>query len=68
MDKGVGADKASLEQTAYDAIKKMILEGQIRPGDLLSENLLSEYLNMSRTPVREAVRRLQAERDRKSVV
>lgn len=62
MDKGVGADKASLEQTAYDAIKKMILEGQIRPGDLLSENLLSEYLNMSRTPVREAVRRLQAER------
>lgn len=62
MGKGVGEDKASLEQTAYDAIKKMILEGQIRPGDLLSENLLSEYLNMSRTPVREAVRRLQAER------
>lgn len=62
MDKGVGADKTSLEQTAYDAIKKMILEGQIRPGELLSENLISEYLNMSRTPVREAVRRLQAER------
>lgn len=57
-----GREKISLVQTAYNAIKNLILEGQICPGDQLSERYLSEYLNMSRTPVREAVRRLQADR------
>lgn len=53
--------KPSYAQLAYDGIKDLIIEEEIRPGDLLSENQLAEYLNMSRTPVREAIRRLEAE-------
>lgn len=46
---------------AYKGIRELILEEQIVQGALLSENQLAEYLNMSRTPVREALRRLEAE-------
>lgn len=53
--------KPSFVQRAYDGIRKLIIEEEIRPGELLSENQLAEYLQMSRTPVREAIRRLQAE-------
>lgn len=53
--------KPSFVQMAYDGIRKLILEEALKPGELLSENQLAEYLNMSRTPVREAIRRLQAE-------
>lgn len=55
------ADKPSYAQVAYDGIKKLISDQEIEPGELLSENQLAEYFNMSRTPVREAIRRLQAE-------
>lgn len=54
-------EKPSYVQTAYDSIRKLILDEQIEAGTLLSENQLAEYLNMSRTPIREAIRRLQAE-------
>lgn len=53
--------KPSYVQMAYDGIKNLIIEEEISPGELLSENQLAAYLNMSRTPVREAIRRLQAE-------
>ena len=53
--------KPSYVELAYDGIKQLIIEEQIEPGALLSENHLAEYLRMSRTPVREAIRRLQAE-------
>ncbi len=55
------ADKPSYAQVAYDGIKELISDEEIEPGELLSENQLAEYFNMSRTPVREAIRRLQAE-------
>lgn len=53
--------KASYADLAYEGIKKLILEAEIEPGSLLSENELAEYLNMSRTPIREAIRRLEAQ-------
>lgn len=53
--------KPSYAQLAYDGIKELIIEEELQPGELLSENQLAEYLNMSRTPVREAIRRLEAE-------
>ena len=53
--------KPSYAQLAYDGIKGLIIDEEIKPGELLSENWLASYLNMSRTPVREAIRRLQAE-------
>lgn len=46
---------------AYEEIRRLIIEEELNPGELLSENQLAEYLKMSRTPVREAIRRLQAE-------
>ncbi len=53
--------KRSLSEQAYDRIKDAICTGSIAPGDILSENRLSRELNMSRTPIREALRALSAE-------
>lgn len=55
------SQKPSYVQMAYEGIRNLIIEEEISPGELLSENQLAAYLNMSRTPVREAIRRLQAE-------
>lgn len=46
---------------AYDRIRQMILDGSIAPGSVLIEAKLVRVLEMSRTPVREALRRLEAE-------
>lgn len=53
--------KPSYADQAYEAIKELILEEQIEAGSMLSENGIAEFLNMSRTPIREAINRLQAE-------
>ena len=52
--------KKSFTDVAYDKIKELILNEDIGPGEIVSENQLAEYLGMSRTPVREAIRRLEA--------
>lgn len=36
-------------------LKKNIIEYALKPGQMLSENALTEELNVSRTPVREAL-------------
>lgn len=46
---------------AYERIHDAIREGTIEPGQRLMEVEVSRWLGMSRTPVREALRRLQAE-------
>lgn len=46
---------------AYELIKKMILSLDLSSGEKLDENRLCEELNMSRTPIREALSRLQQE-------
>lgn len=51
----------SLTKQAYDEIKAAICSNQIKQGDLLSENLIAQELNMSRTPVREALSMLAME-------
>ena len=53
--------KVSLSQSAYNQIKDAICQGQIAPGDILSESQLASQLSMSRTPVREALRTLARE-------
>lgn len=50
-----------LSEVAYREIKEMIKDNQFRPGDPLPEAQLCAILKMSRTPVREALRRLQNE-------
>ncbi|WP_406317428.1 GntR family transcriptional regulator [Streptosporangium sp. NBC_01639] len=44
-----------------DDVRSLILGGRYAPGDRLGEVELAEALSVSRTPVREALRRLQAE-------
>ncbi|MGP1396706.1 MAG: GntR family transcriptional regulator [Inquilinaceae bacterium] len=48
-------------EEAYLAIREQILAGEIRPGDHLRETELAARLGLSRTPVREALRRLEAD-------
>ncbi|QQE80013.1 GntR family transcriptional regulator [Alicyclobacillus sp. SO9] len=46
---------------AYTVLKEDILRGNLKPGERLREEQISTRLNLSRTPVREAIRRLEAE-------
>src|SRR6056297_234442 len=49
----------NLAREAHRKILHMIIEGSISPGEALKEAVLGEKLAMSRTPVREAIKRLQ---------
>lgn len=53
--------QVSLANHAYAKLRDAIQEGRLRPGDRVMETELAEWLHMSRTPVREAFRRLEAE-------
>jgi DNA-binding GntR family transcriptional regulator len=52
------SDSRLLHNLAYDRIKTAIKQSSLSPGDLLSESRISKALGISRTPVREAIRRL----------
>ena len=51
----------SLKQLAYETLKQKIVSCEILPGSTLTEDMLCEMLNASRTPVRDAVSRLEQE-------
>ncbi len=48
-------EKSFLQSKAYDYIKEQILEGKLVPDTLYSEARLSKELDISRTPIREAL-------------
>jgi DNA-binding GntR family transcriptional regulator len=48
-------------QWAYEEIRRRILDGDLSPGTPLSEYQLADFLRVSRTPVREALKRLTHE-------
>jgi DNA-binding GntR family transcriptional regulator len=48
-------------ERAYQALRRAIQEGVIEPGQRVREQDLCDWLLVSRTPVREALRRLQSE-------
>ncbi|MDQ3629373.1 MAG: GntR family transcriptional regulator [Actinomycetota bacterium] len=52
---------ASAAERAYEHVKTSILAGSYAGGDLLSEGEVADAVGVSRTPVREALLRLQAE-------
>src|SRR6202035_2091913 len=54
-------DGQKLSVVAYGAVLDMILRGTIAAGELVTERQIAARLGMSRTPVREAVRRLEGE-------
>jgi DNA-binding GntR family transcriptional regulator len=45
----------------YDAVRKDIHGGSLRPGDRLRETEIAERMGVSRTPVREALKRLESD-------
>lgn len=51
----------TLENAAYKKIKEAILTRKLLPGSKLSEPALAQQLNISRTPIRAAIRRLVTE-------
>ncbi|MGG5822770.1 GntR family transcriptional regulator [Falsiroseomonas sp. HW251] len=53
--------RPSLAESAYAALKASILEGTLPPGHEAVEQAIADQLGMSRTPVHEAVLRLQHE-------
>ena len=48
----------SLADQVYERLEEHILNGDYRPGDILTEKQLSADLGVSRTPIREALSRL----------
>lgn len=48
-------------EIAYRRIRSALAEGRYRPNERVTESAIAEELGMSRTPVREALRRLQAD-------
>ena len=55
------ANKKSLVEHAYEQIKQRILDNEYKPGYQALEQEIAEDLGVSRTPVREALIRLQHE-------
>ena len=53
--------KHSSGEQAYQALLGEIRMGHFRPGDRLREEDVADRLNLSRTPVREALRRLESD-------
>lgn len=51
----------SLRESVYETLKKAILTGEFKPQERLMEIPLSNMLGVSRTPVREAIKRLAQE-------
>jgi DNA-binding GntR family transcriptional regulator len=50
-----------MRDQAYAAIKRFLLDGDLAPGAFLAERQLAGQLRMSKTPVRAALQRLEAE-------
>jgi DNA-binding GntR family transcriptional regulator len=55
------ADLGTLRGVAYQAIRRQLVSGELKPGAQLSEIGLSRQLGISRSPVREAISRLTSE-------
>lgn len=54
-------EQGTLKEKAYTTIKKKIIECEYLPGAVLSENELMKEIGSSRTPIREALNRLEQE-------
>jgi len=55
-------ERKSLGQHVFDNLKQAIIRGNITPGEWLVESHIAQMLGISRTPVREAIHKLERER------
>ena len=56
-----GTERVLLKDQAYENLKNLILEEVFAPGTFLSERQLAARLDMSKTPIRSALERLETE-------
>jgi len=61
MFEGVQVSGKSLAQAIHDVLRDAILDGSMHPGERIFEAKVAEQLGVSRTPLREALRLLEAE-------
>ena len=54
-------DLLPLRDVVFNTLRQAILTGELKPGERLMEIHLADKLGVSRTPVREAIRRLELE-------
>lgn len=59
--RAVPRQNRSLRQQVAETLRNAIIHGELAPGDRLREEDLSEQLDMSRGPIREALRQLEQE-------
>jgi DNA-binding GntR family transcriptional regulator len=57
----LGITHQSLQSAVTKSLREAILRGRFRPGERLTEPMLAQYFQVSRSPVREALRVLEAE-------
>ena len=57
----IAIPRSALHEQAAHRLRQMLVENRILPGAKLNERQLSEVLNVSRTPLREAIKMLAAE-------
>ena len=50
-----------LRDVVFNTLRRAILKGELKPGERLMEIALSQKLGVSRTPIREAIRKLELE-------
>jgi DNA-binding GntR family transcriptional regulator len=54
--------RKSLADVAYESIRDRLLMLDIKPGELLNDDFLAKALGVGRTPIREALKRLELDR------
>lgn len=61
LPSGIAAGSASLSHIVYALLRRAVIEGRLAPGATLHEPGIAARLGVSRTPVREALLRLQGD-------
>jgi DNA-binding GntR family transcriptional regulator len=56
-----GVRRATLTDDVYDAVQTLIMDHAVKPGERVNIDALARRLNVSPTPVREALARLEAD-------
>lgn len=54
-------ERSSLSEQTYQRLRSMILEGELKPGEIITERRLAQAIDISRTPLRAAINRLNGE-------
>ena len=56
-----GRDRVPIREKVYESLRSAIFDGRFDPGERLTEEHLAEEMRVSRTPVREALHKLESE-------